>query len=98
MIRVDSIDSVLKLVSDLKKDNITVKIIAHDEEYWYNTPKTIDRWRFRMVILSSIGQFYFLKSFMLTDTKEIENLKSKVKDLDYMNFPLEYCNNELVIN
>lgn len=100
MVKIKSIDSLIRLISELEEDKIYTKILVDLEEEHYDRLND-HRLRFKILVLSSVGQFYFKEIFSLSDDedlREIEDIKKKISIFKYSTYKLDKRSNDIYID
>lgn len=97
MIHINSCDTFLQLVNEFEKDNISFKLIGHSYEDYtgmYSGPERPpnNKWFVKILILTSLGQFYYSEIIYLEDTEKVNNVKAELSALKISNYPVNSRN------
>ena len=97
MIHIKSCKTLVQLVEEFKKDNITFKLIGHSYEGFSGISVGLEKqpnnkWFVKILLLSTIGEFYYYEATNLKDTEKITDIKSKLSKLKISHYPVNYTN------
>ncbi|MFV3013522.1 hypothetical protein ACLD43_15385 [Clostridium botulinum] len=97
MIHFKSFTSFYNFIEVLEKDNTQYKITGHSYEdfsgvYSGSEKPVNNKWHVKLLLLSSIGSFYYSEVIRLENTEEITNIKTKLATLPIINNEINYTN------
>lgn len=97
VIHIESCSTLVQIVDDFKRDDITFKLMGRSYEDFsgayagFEQPQN-NKWFVKILLLSSIGEFYYHEVINLKDTEKITDIKSKLVKLRISYYHVDYTN------
>jgi len=102
MIRFKSFSPFYDFVEQMKKDNVQYKLMGHSYEDFTGAYAGFDqpannKWFVKLLLVSSIGSFYYSEVIKLEDIETITSIKAKLATLPIINNEINYKDGEVSI-